>query len=1308
MKKLLSALMMALSLTTISQVVPNKDKVVQALGPTGLDVTGLSTAINYTTGAVYTCGYVNTVSSGKDLILVKLDSNLVQQWVATYDFASLDDKANAVCIDGSGNVYVTGSSVQGSGNSDIVTIKYNSSGTQQWVSRVNGTNNTNDQGNSILFDGTNVWVTGYVTTTSKGKDAVILKLNGSSGATIASPKRNGTANGDDIGEKICSDGTSVFITGTTKNTTTNGDLFVACVNISAATLTWSISVNGTANGDESGFDCKIDNSELYVCGYTNNTTTGNDYYFARINKSNGTINYSNTYDGGYNGSDMATSLVPDRLGNYAITGIVTNGSNTEYHTQMYSTTALVWTHVQPINGAYTTSYPKVAMDTIAQHFYVCGAYYNGTLDGILYQIAPSGNKKWTQYHNGTNNARDIFSDLVLDGIGRIYICSPNETGTSTNIYDYMVIRYSQTPIYFPIDSLYEEPNNKWLYNPNMGQLRKRGGALETSVDFMNTEVYPLTYISTNRISYVLYNDSTTTDTIQRIDVNLLGSKTDTEPYPAEPFGGLLNFCQDSLPDAVTDVPCYRRYMIPNIYKGIDLHYYSNQNGMKLFYVVKPFCEADPNDIKFAIAGANSTAINSTKLEITGFNDKVIFDAPYAYQVDYTADVIPLASATWTSLGTNTFAITTSSYNPALPLVIELDYGNSSVSSASYYNIFHSFYYGSAVDDGIRAIDVDPNTGDYVALFELGASGSGYPFPTVPGQTISFNTAVNPGSQGNCFAVVLFDKDDIRKSANTYGLTIWPMTPMGVTLHNKLVTVIGNAPNYSGSLPVYSSTSALTVGAYSNNNGPGFVLQFQQDATTSSLNQIKWRSFLNGYASDIAKTPDGNSLYITTATDPGLYSPDLVSETGAYNNSSFVTSLPHFQISKFDSVGIRSWATIYQAVNTGYQQIHKFNFWNNVADLGLQADNYLKCRITCDNYGFSIAGETDTTGLFTFSRYGTPLDNTHNGKTDGFFARFNKQDSIVYSTYIGGSQHEAYLDICNSGKKESVLVGYSNSQNMQKITTLPASGYMDSTITNSNAKILITKFDTIGNKTWSTYFGSSGANKDVFGMSVAEDNLGKIYVTGRDLGGFYFPATNAGGVYSETTRTNTESFMLGFNWNQPLWNTCFGGYYEDVGTTLAFNPKKTALILGGLTNTSKFSSPAFPLISSYTPYVWDEPFLNGAAGVTNEYDGFIAVFGTSSVIGIEEYFKDKTSNELFDLFPNPTQNNVNIAFKSEIKGNVKIEIYNQLGQLISSDVKRNILSHTILSVQTSGLAEGMYVVTVSNESESTSKKLIVYK
>lgn len=115
---------------TYPYVVPNKDYVVNIITGSGLDARGVASAVDYVSGAVYTCGFVNTASSGKDLILVKFDSAGVQQWVASYDFNSLDDRARGLYVDGSGNVFVTGFSQGTSSGKDIVTIKYNSSGTQ--------------------------------------------------------------------------------------------------------------------------------------------------------------------------------------------------------------------------------------------------------------------------------------------------------------------------------------------------------------------------------------------------------------------------------------------------------------------------------------------------------------------------------------------------------------------------------------------------------------------------------------------------------------------------------------------------------------------------------------------------------------------------------------------------------------------------------------------------------------------------------------------------------------------------------------------------------------------------------------------------------------------------------------------------------------------------------------------------------------------------------------------------------------------------------------------------------------------------
>jgi hypothetical protein len=121
------------------------------------------------------------VSAGSDdIFIAKYNTSGTLQWILRGGGAS-GDSGDAIAVDGSGNVYVTGifqstanfntPSVNGSnelvsaGSFDIFIAKYNTSGTLQWLRRGGGT--SGDFSNGIAVDGSgNVYVTGYFQVTA--------------------------------------------------------------------------------------------------------------------------------------------------------------------------------------------------------------------------------------------------------------------------------------------------------------------------------------------------------------------------------------------------------------------------------------------------------------------------------------------------------------------------------------------------------------------------------------------------------------------------------------------------------------------------------------------------------------------------------------------------------------------------------------------------------------------------------------------------------------------------------------------------------------------------------------------------------------------------------------------------------------------------------------------------------------------------------------------------------------------------------------------------------------------------------------
>ena len=153
-------------------------------------------------GNIYVTGNTEDAFSSYDYLTVKYDAMGVEQWSATYDGPAHGvDIAEAVAVDSTGNVYITGTSAGIESGYDFATVKYNASGQQRWVARYDGSGHAGDAGSSIAADGEgNVYVGGesaeVKSLVSNDFDIATIKYN-SLGAEQWVNRYDGRAHWDD-------------------------------------------------------------------------------------------------------------------------------------------------------------------------------------------------------------------------------------------------------------------------------------------------------------------------------------------------------------------------------------------------------------------------------------------------------------------------------------------------------------------------------------------------------------------------------------------------------------------------------------------------------------------------------------------------------------------------------------------------------------------------------------------------------------------------------------------------------------------------------------------------------------------------------------------------------------------------------------------------------------------------------------------------------------------------------------------------------------------------------------------------------
>ncbi len=407
-------------------------------------------------GNSYVTGTSMGVNGTFDIATVKYDISGTQMWVRWYDGSANDnDGATDIFLDAAGNVYVSGKA-RGTGTlEDLVAIKYDNAGTQQWAYIYSGLANLQDVGNAIGVDASgNVYVAGYTTLANTTTDWVMVKLN-SAGVQQWLVTHNGTNNGSDEATDLIVNTSGIpFVTGSANETSgTLNDIVTKRIDPTNGSSTWTGTFNGVANDNDYGEVITLDkNGNVYVAG----RTFVSGYWFNYVTISYNPLSGSQVWVSFYGYTDVNTNvkyeevnaIVADSLSNVYITGQSqgngNNGAQNDIATIKYNSAGTqVWVQRYTSSGNFDDRGHGIALDDTLNVYvtgYVTLSTTNKNFVTIKYDNA--GNQLWLVTYDGPGGSIDDSRAIGVHDGGSVFVSGSGDVNpTSVVNDDYITIKY---------------------------------------------------------------------------------------------------------------------------------------------------------------------------------------------------------------------------------------------------------------------------------------------------------------------------------------------------------------------------------------------------------------------------------------------------------------------------------------------------------------------------------------------------------------------------------------------------------------------------------------------------------------------------------------------------------------------------------------------------------------------------------------------------------------------------------------------------------------------------------------------------
>jgi beta-propeller repeat-containing protein len=266
-------------------------------------------------------------------------------------------------------------------------------------------------------------------------------------------------------------------------------------------------------------------------------------------------------------------------------------------------------------------------------------------------------------------------------------------------------------------------------------------------------------------------------------------------------------------------------------------------------------------------------------------------------------------------------------------------------------------------------------------------------------------------------------------------------------------------------------------------------------------------------------------------------------------------------------------------------------------------------VAIDSFGSAyLTGSTESFFTFpTVNPYQSSGSGTHNPLA--FVTKFSSSGfTLQYSTYLGGSNYSAGLDLAVDSQGRAWVVGFTAA------TDFPVkNAYQE-----ENAGVpdgFITRFSASGSTLdFSTYLGGNGTQDWIEAIALDENN--QAYLTGR-TNSDNFPTFNSYQASRGGTGTDWDAFITKFSSSGSylIYSTYLGGAGGERGRAIIVSSAGDAYLTGYT------SSSNFPTLSAYQASragVSADAFLTGFAssGSTLEFSTYLGGSGEDGGQGID--------------------------------------------------------------------------------------------